>query len=81
MEIIILIKAKKLDIITTSDMITLDTYFKTYPKLILSPYLIKLVKNGVYLDERQTTMDSDFVVYDENQQMIAFYQKNKRPCL
>src|SRR5690606_32817016 len=38
-------QAKKLDIITTSDMITLDTYFKTYPKLILSPYLIKLVKN------------------------------------
>ena len=70
-------QAKKLDNIATSDMITLDTYFKTYPKLILSPYLIKLVKNGVYLDERQTTMDSDFVVYDENQQMIAFYQKIK----
>lgn len=67
--------AKKLDLITIDDMITLDTYFASYPKLILSPYLIKLVKNGVYLDERQTTMDSDFVVYDEDQQMIAFYQK------
>lgn len=69
--------AKKLDLITIDDMITLDSYFASYPKLILSPYLIKLVKNGVYLDERQTTMDSDFVVYDEDQQMIAFYQKIK----
>ncbi len=68
-------QSKPLDLIQIDDMITLDTYFATYPKLILSPYLIKLVKNGIYLDDRQTTMDSDFVVYDEAQQMIAFYQK------
>jgi tRNA pseudouridine55 synthase len=77
--------AHDLENIEIHDLITLETYFANYPKLTLNDYMIKLVKNGIYLDERQTTMDCDFVVYDQEDQMIAFYQrieKNKyKPAL
>ncbi|BCR35988.1 tRNA pseudouridine(55) synthase TruB [Mariniplasma anaerobium] len=69
--------AHDLEKIEIHDLITLETYFSNYPKLNLNPYMIKLVKNGIYLDERQTTMDCDFVVYDEEDQMIAFYQRTQ----
>jgi len=70
-------QAKPLDDITESDMISLEAYFINHPKITLNDYMIKLVKNGVYLDERQTTIDKDFIVYDEQGHMIAFYQRVK----
>lgn len=70
-------QAKPLHDIIESDMITLEAYFIHHPKIVLNDYMIKLVKNGVYLDERQTTIDEDFVVYDEQGHMIAFYQRIK----
>lgn len=69
--------AHDLEKIEIHDLILLETYFSNYPKITLNPYMIKLVKNGIYLDERQTTMDCDFIVYDEDDQMIAFYQRIK----
>lgn len=69
--------AHDLEKIEIHDLITLETYFSDYPKLVLNAYMIKLVKNGIYLDERQTTMDCDFVVYDQDDQMIAFYQRTQ----
>jgi len=69
--------AKSLELIDLNDMIKLEDYFDSYPKITLNPYMIKLVKNGVFLDERQTTMDCDFIVCDETQKMIAFYQKTE----
>lgn len=59
--------------LSTNDLITLEQYFKDYPKVKLSAYLINLVKNGIYLDERQTTINKDFIVVDENDKMIAYY--------
>jgi len=70
-------QAKPLNDIMESDMITLETYFINHPKVVLNDYMIKLVKNGVYLDERQTTIDQDFIVYDEQGHMVAFYQRIK----
>lgn len=69
--------AKTLTTLNNTDLIALDTYLKQFPKLILEPYLIHLVKNGVYLDERQTTIDQDFVVYSKDGQMIALYERIK----
>jgi len=66
--------AKTLEEVTKNDMISLEMYFKDYPVVVLNEYLIKLVKNGVYLDERQIETDQPFVVYDENLQMIAYYE-------
>lgn len=67
--------AKDLDNLEINDLITLETYLKKYPKIILDDYLIHLVKNGVYLDERQTSIDSNFVVYNNKDKMIAYYEK------
>lgn len=67
--------ALDLEKIAIHDLITLETYLSKYPKLILNEYMIKLVKNGIFLDERQTTMDTDFVVYDKEGHMIAFYHR------
>lgn len=65
--------AKDLTDVTEADIYPLKTYLEQYQKLILSPYLIHLVKNGIYLDERQIETDQPFVVYDEDNHMIAFY--------
>ena len=66
--------AKLVEDVTRSDVLTLERYFSTYPKLKLSDYLIHLVKNGVYLDERQISTDKNFVVVNQLDEMIAYYE-------
>jgi tRNA pseudouridine55 synthase len=60
--------------ISPKDIISLTDYFKDYPKIMLNPYMIRLVQNGVYLDERQTTMNQPFIVVDEKENLIAYYE-------
>ncbi len=62
------------------DIISVESYFRNHQKLTLSDYLIHLVKNGVYLDERQIETEQPFIVVDQQNQMIAYYEvidKNK----
>ncbi len=66
--------AKTLEDVTIEDVMTLDSFFSSYKTLELSEYLIHLVKNGVYLDQRQTTTDEPFVVVDKLQNKIAYYE-------
>lgn len=66
-------QAKAMDEVTIDDIITLDTFFKETPYIVLNDYMIRLVKNGIYLDQRQTTTDQPFIVKDERGQMIAYY--------
>ncbi|MBN2300583.1 MAG: tRNA pseudouridine(55) synthase TruB [Acholeplasmataceae bacterium] len=66
--------AKTIEEVTKDDMITLETYFKKFPTIMLNDYMIKLVKNGVYLDERQIITDQPFIVCDQNNEMIAYYE-------
>lgn len=77
--------AKTLELVEPEDLISLETYLKSYPSIKLNAYMVNLVKNGIYLDERQTTLNSDFVVLDEENQMVAFYQQvsknNYKPAL
>ncbi|HHW79745.1 MAG TPA: tRNA pseudouridine(55) synthase TruB [Acholeplasmataceae bacterium] len=63
-----------LDKLTKDNLITFEMLFKDMPKIELSDYLINLVKNGIYLDERQTTLEEDFIVIDKNNKMIAYYE-------
>lgn len=65
--------AKTLDEVAINDILSLADYVKTFPSITLNEYMIKLVKNGVYLDERQTTLDRAFTVKDINGQLIALY--------
>ncbi|WP_026391412.1 tRNA pseudouridine(55) synthase TruB [Haploplasma modicum] len=59
---------------TTNDLISIEEIYKDSKKLVLSDYLIKLVKNGIYLDERQIITNKDFLVYDNNNNLIALYE-------
>jgi len=53
--------------------------FHQHQKVVFNDYFIKLVKNGVQIDERQIKTDNDFVVLDKNNQYIAFYTiENKK---
>ena len=70
-------QAKTIDELSVHDLISLETYFSNQPVVVLSEYMCKLVRNGVYLDQRQTTINRDFIVKDEAGHMIAFYQMIK----
>ncbi|VEU80789.1 tRNA pseudouridine(55) synthase TruB [Haploplasma axanthum] len=66
--------AVDLDLLTKENIIDIPTIYKDANKLILNDYMIKLVKNGIYLDERQIITDSPFLVYDEANNLIALYE-------
>lgn len=66
--------SSKLDNINLDlSFISLKTYLSSYESIVLSPYLISLVKNGVVLDERQITTNNPFIVKDEHNNIIALY--------
>ncbi|TNF08408.1 MAG: tRNA pseudouridine(55) synthase TruB [Bacillota bacterium] len=67
-------QAKTIEEVEISDMISLETYFKDEPVIVLTDYMCKLVQNGVYLDERQTTINQNFIVKNELGHMIAYYE-------
>lgn len=67
-------QAKTIEEIEPEDLISLPTYFKDYPRIVLSDYLIGLVKNGIRLDHRQTETTKPFVVCDQQDVMIAYYE-------
>jgi len=65
--------AKLIEDITISDIIKIEEIFKNHPKVVLNDYMIKLVQNGIYLDERQIKTNKDFLVFDEKGQLKAIY--------
>ncbi|MBP5835685.1 tRNA pseudouridine(55) synthase TruB [Candidatus Phytoplasma meliae] len=72
--------AKTLEQLTVNDCIPDTSLFKNYDQIVLNDYLIKLVKNGVYLDKRQRITEKPFIVKDSNNNFIAYYDvldKNK----
>ncbi|MCF7930003.1 MAG: tRNA pseudouridine(55) synthase TruB [Acholeplasmataceae bacterium] len=67
-------KSKSIEDLSKNDIISLELFFKDHSKIILNDYMIGLVKNGVYLDDRQLVTDQPFIVCDESKQMIAYYE-------
>lgn len=55
------------------DLISVEDIFSSYPRFDCREYLVKLIKNGVMLDERQMTCKSPFTVY-YNDKLIAIYE-------
>jgi|SRR5690625_2967934 len=66
--------AYNFDDFTKDSLITIEEIYNNHQKVVLNDYLIKLVKNGIYLDERQIKTDEDFLVYDTNNNLVALYQ-------
>jgi tRNA pseudouridine55 synthase len=65
--------AKKIDDVELHDVMTLATFFQNTPSITLNDYMIKLVKNGIYLDERQIITHEPFLVQDEHHNVVAYY--------
>ena len=65
--------SKKIDEINENDIIKIEDFFD-FPRVEVSDYLAKLVKNGVELDERQTTLNGIFYVTN-NCDIIAIYEE------
>ncbi|WCA22622.1 tRNA pseudouridine(55) synthase TruB [Candidatus Phytoplasma oryzae] len=72
-----LTKSKYADLIEIKDLICKKDLFKKYLKIQLNSYLIKLVKNGIYLDHRQIKTNKPFIVLDENNKWVAYYEPIK----
>ena len=53
--------------------ISLLELLKDYDNVILDEYLIKLVRNGVILDNRQYHKNKLFKIFDKNNNLIAIY--------
>ena len=66
--------SKSIEDVSEGDLISLDSYFESYPTLSLNDYMVRLVRNGVYLDERQTKTKEPFIVLDEKGEKIAYYE-------
>lgn len=54
-------------------IISIEEYFKSTPFIEVSEYMAKMVKNGIYLDERQLVTTGYFRVYYQNK-LIAIYK-------
>lgn len=68
-----------LEDISIENLISIEETFKDYPKFYCKDYLVKLIKNGITLDERQIESDTPFLVY-HNDKLLAIYapyEKNK----
>lgn len=69
--------AKKIDEISEKDLVSISSVFASLPRINLKEYLLPLIKNGVMLDSRQTTVDSPFIAVINNKE-IALYKKGKK---
>ncbi|PQP79260.1 tRNA pseudouridine(55) synthase TruB [Candidatus Phytoplasma phoenicium] len=69
-----LTQATKIEQVELNCLIPVQNFFSNYPQIVLNDYLIKLVKNGIYLDKRQIITKKPFVVLDKQKQWIAYYE-------
>lgn len=65
--------AKDLDNISESDIIPLEEVLNKFPKVEVKDYLVKLIKNGIALDNRQIDIKEIFTVINNNK-VLALYK-------
>lgn len=66
--------AKTIDDIGLEDLIPIESLLENYPKIVVSPYIETRIKNGLILDQRQFKHRESFRVFNQNHQLIAFYE-------
>ncbi|PKK87515.1 MAG: tRNA pseudouridine(55) synthase TruB, partial [Tenericutes bacterium HGW-Tenericutes-8] len=57
-------------------VLTLVDYANTLEKVSVDDYMIPLIKNGIRLDERQTTIEVPFTAISKTGELLAIYQKD-----
>ncbi len=65
--------AKTIDEVSENDIIKITDFFDL-PKVNVDDYMVRLVKNGIELDERQTNLSGIFYVVN-NCDIIAIYEE------
>ncbi|MDO8023975.1 MAG: hypothetical protein Q8764_02870 [Pigeon pea little leaf phytoplasma] len=60
--------------ISLSNLMDIKILFNDCQKIILNDYIIKLIKNGVYLDHRQIITQKPFIVMNSTNEWVAYYQ-------
>ena len=71
-------KAKKIDEISESDLISVNDAFSYLDKLEVKDYLVNLIQNGVVLDERQITTDKPFIVTNKGKDLAIYQPSDKK---
>lgn len=66
--------SKEIDELEIKDIIPMEVLFLNCQTIELNDYMVRLVKNGILLDERQTDTKDPFVVIDKDKKMIAYYE-------
>lgn len=56
------------------DVLTLEQYFAGHPTISLNDYMVKLCRNGVFLDQRQIKTNQPFVATDSQGKPVAYYE-------
>lgn len=69
-------KAHKIDEIKESDFISINEAFSYLPRVEFRPYLLKMIQNGMMLDERNVKIDTPFVAVIDSKE-IALYNITK----
>jgi tRNA pseudouridine55 synthase len=66
--------SKTLDTVTSDDIIPLEILLSTYPKIVVSDYIVSKIKDGITLDQRQYNENHMFVVCNQKGDMVALYK-------
>jgi tRNA pseudouridine55 synthase len=66
--------SKNLDTLTPNNLIPLETLLSTYPKIVVSDYIVSKIKDGLTLDQRQYNEHHMFVVCNQKGDMVALYK-------
>jgi tRNA pseudouridine55 synthase len=66
--------AHTLDDVTLDDIIPLESLLQTYPKIVVSDYIVSKIKDGLTLDQRQYDQPNMFIVCNQKGDMVALYK-------
>lgn len=70
--------SKKIDLIEESDIISISRVFSYLPRVEFKPYLEKMIKNGIGLDERNVKIDTPFVACVNGKELALYNVTNEK---
>ncbi len=70
--------SKKIDLIEEEDIISISKVFSYLPRVEFKPYLEKMIKNGIGLDERNVKIDTPFVACVNGKEIALYNTTNEK---
>jgi tRNA pseudouridine55 synthase len=66
--------AHTLDSVTIDHLIPIENLLQSYPRIVVSDYIVSKIKDGLTLDQRQYDQPNMFVVCNQKGDMVALYK-------